>query len=427
MSQEIRGNRRIQKKRVIIGIIIAALIYMMMNLISTFSGGSKAFVLPEHYILYDKLPAKGIVIKNETVYKSEGSGQLNLLINEGDKIPVGVEVTNVSLLHDNSQIKQELLELDQRIEILSKGGLSTTKDVQEEGNVDLYNNKLIEKIQMDVNSDNFINIHSDIEEIRSKQDFMHSDGNLLNQSLESLKAKRQALLKQISGNNIRYYAGVSGIVSYILDGYEEILLPKDFENYTYDALLFDETTKENDIESNKDVVAGRPIFKIINNFEWYIAIKIEDIEKVADYDVGQAIIFELENDIELNGRIINMNITGNNGVLIVKNTDYLHNDYNIRFNNIEIVKSKKEGFKIPSSTIIDNDGVKGVYIKDINGIVKFRPILIFGQVGEYSIINKGNNNGYIELSGYPNPVRTITLYDEIFLKPDSIIEGEILR
>lgn len=427
MSQEIRGNNRIQRKRVIIGIIIAAVIYLIINLLSTFSGGSKSTVLPDPYILYDKLPAEGIIIKKETVYKAEGSGQLNLLMNEGEKIPVGVEVANISLLNDNSQIKQELVEIDQRIEMLSKPGLSSDKDVQEDNNLESYNNQLIEKIQKDVNSDNFINIHIDKEEIRTKQDFLNNDSNLLNQSLESLKAKRETYIKQISSNNIRYYSGVSGILSYVIDGYEEILLPVDFENYTYDELIFEEVSSENDVTSKSDVLAGKPIFKIIKSYEWYIAIKIVDKKDVSDYDVGQPILIELDNDTELNGKIINKNVTGNKVVLIVKNTDYLHNIYNQRFNNIEIVKSKKEGFRIPTSTITDNAGIKGVYIKDINGIVKFRPILILEEVGEYTIINKGNNNGYIEVSGEETPVRTVTLYDEIFLKPSSVIEGEILR
>lgn len=423
MAQKLKKNNKIERKRIFIGIIFFIAVYLLINFISTLKGVSKNTVLPEDYVLYDRLPSKGIVIKKEIVYRSENSGQLNKLINEGDRVPVGVEVANISFLNDNSQHKQELLEINQRIEVLAKTGTNSIDGDKNPEKLDSNNDAIIEEIQESVNNDNFLKVHYNKEEIKAYEKYIVSDNNLLDQSLEALKERRDALSKQINSNNKRYYSNESGIVSYDLDGYEEILLPKDFENYIYDELVFDEKVEP----SNDGIIPGKPMFKIINNYEWYMAIKIDDKEDVSEYEVGQTMLLELENDIEINGKIINKNITNNNAVLILKMTTYLHNDYNMRFNNVDIVKSKSQGFKIPTSTIFDNAGIKGVYIKEINGIVKFRPVLILGEVGEYTIIDKGNNNGYIELTNQENPVRTVTLYDEIFLNPNSVIEGEILK
>ena len=42
---------------------------------------------------------------------------------------------------------------------------------------------------------------------------------------------------------------------------------------------------------------------------------------------------------------------------------------------VNIIKYKHDGFKIPTRSIVEKDGTKGV-IKGISGIIKFKPIEI---------------------------------------------------
>ena len=175
-----------------------------------------------------------------------------------------------------------------------------------------------------------------------------------------------------------------------------------------------------------EINLGEPIFKIIDNFQWYMAIKIEDKKDIEEYVIGQSMKIELENGTELNGTITTINFTGPSAVVVLRFNTYLHNDYKLRHSSVNLIHSKKEGFKIPSKIITERDGLKGVYIKEINGIVKFKPIKVIGEEGESTFIDKGDSNGYIELVE-GEPIKTITLFDEMFVDPSSVIEGEILK
>ena len=113
--------------------------------------------------------------------------------------------------------------------------------------------------------------------------------------------------------------------------------------------------------------------------------------------------------------------------MIIKFSDKLHDYYNNRFPEVEIIKDKIDGLKIPTKAIIDKDSIKGVYIKDKSGIVKFRPIKIIGEEGNDTYVDSGNSNGNITLESVEKAVQTITLFDEIFINTTNIKEGQIIN
>ncbi len=418
MSRDMMSENNSKKKRKFISVIFAISIYFLISFMSTIFGIGQKTILPEIDVLYDKSTGEAFVIKDESVYIADGAGQLNLLIKEGERVGVGVEIANITLLKDNSQLKQDLIQVEQQIEVLSKTNLGSNTD----STLDSMTNNIIENIQQDVDSKNFMDIHNAKEELSAFEKYSRKD-TLLNQSIESLYSQREKLLNQINSGSLKYYSQRSGIVSYDIDGYENIFLAKDFDNYTYDLIQL------RDFEENKvddEINLGEPIFKIIDNFQWYMAIKIEDKKDIEEYVIGQSMKIELENGTELNGTITTINFTGPSAVVVLRFNTYLHNDYKLRHSSVNLIHSKKEGFKIPSKIITERDGLKGVYIKEINGIVKFKPIKVIGEEGESTFIDKGDSNGYIELVE-GEPIKTITLFDEMFVDPSSVIEGEILK
>ncbi len=416
MSQKNKNSSK--RKRMFILAMLAISLYFLISFMSTIFGRGNKTVLPEVGILYDKSKGQGFIIKDETLYRADGSGQINLLVKEGERVGVGVEVANISILQDNSKLKQDLIQVDQQIAILSNKNLESNTD----SSLDTMTTNIVNRIQEDVSSEEFIDIHNIKEELSALEKYSRED-TLLSQSIDNLRSRREALLNQINTGSLRYYSKESGIISYDIDGYEQIFLPKEFENYSYDILQlkdFEETDNDNTID------IGDPIFKIIDNFQWYMAIKIEDKKDIEKYVIGQTMKLELEDRTELSGKIITINFSGPNAVIVLKFSDYLHNNYNLRHTSVDLIHSKQEGHKIPTDIIIERDDNKGVYIKEINGIVKFRPIKILGEEDEFTFIDKGNSNGYIELIE-GEPVKTVTLFDEIFIDPTSVVEGEILK
>ena len=94
---------------------------------------------------------------------------------------------------------------------------------------------------------------------------------------------------------------------------------------------------------------------------------------------------------------------------------------------VNIIKYKHDGFKIPTRSIVEKDGTKGVYIKGISGIIKFKPIEILKEEDKVTYITSGDKNNNIKVRGSDKPIRTVTKFDEILLNTINIKEGMIIN
>jgi putative membrane fusion protein len=429
MSQTDKKNKLIKKNRFIIGMFIFISIYFLINLVPTMFSKTDDTMLPQVGSILSKTNAQGFVIKKETLYFSDGSGKLDTKIEEGTRVPAGIEIASLSMANSNSNISYEINQINEKINKLKETNERSL--IKTENKDDNSIESFVDSIQANIKDGNYEDLSNNLNKINN--DSSNEDSTLINQSLDSLNQQKDRLLELYNSNIVKYFSREAGIVSYEIDGFEDVFIPKEFENYTYDKLIVGKNINktENNVENVKntsfDVSSGQAIFKIINNFEWYMALKIDDFTDINQYEVGNSILVELlDSNAELEGRIIKINTSGNKAVIIVKFNDYLHNNYNLRFPIVNIIHYRKEGLKIPTKVIIEKDGKKGVLVKDISGIVIFKQISILGEVDEYTIIDKGNNNGYIE-DNNGKSYKTVTLYDEIFLDPSSVLEGEILR
>ena len=219
------------------------------------------------------------------------------------------------------------------------------------------------------------------------------------------------------GVEINGEKSLSGIISYKIDGYEKKFVPNDWERYTYNLLHIPE-------EDNKIII--RDGIKIIKNYEWYLLFKNNNLEKYK-YEVGDIInIYFGKEKINTYGRVIDLNEDKDEIVYIVRFNSYLEQIYNNRFPEFEIILEKKFGLKVPTTSIFEKDGIYGVYIKELNGIVRFRAVEIIFQDNEYTLVSK-SPDGFINLEGEDFIRRTITIYDEVFINPSRLHDGQILN
>ncbi|MBU5314155.1 hypothetical protein KQI38_19225 [Tissierella carlieri] len=430
MSYEKREKNRRKRRVFRTAIISFVLIYLIFRAVPSLLASNAKTILPEKGTLIEKLSTQGFVIKNETVIKSTSNGELQTSSTEGQRLSAGVEVASVNSLNDTSSLKEELSQLEESISALEKSEIETKIILNEKEKILEMKDSLVNELQNAIATGNFDEIYllkSQLSLYDEKNKDISFSNTLVGQSIENLKSKRDSINSEIKSNNIKYYSSHGGIISYVVDGYEENYLPKDFENYTYDKLVLKEL-KDADIKTKSAITVGEPIYKIIDNFEWYIAMKIEDLKQIEGFQVGNNIKVTLEKDKrELKAKIVSINPSDKKGVVVVRLNTMLHDFYNIRFPKVDIIKSKKEGYKIPTKSIVDKDSIKGVYIKDKSGIVKFRPIIIIGEDDNYTYVDIGDNSGNITIEGQKQPVKTITLFDEIFLNTINIKEGQILN
>lgn len=425
--QKPKGKKN-KKWKFIITIII--FIFLFFRSIPSLFASSLKTVLPERSIVEDKIETEAIIIRNEKIYRSVGQGKIEIYGEQGERVPVGAKIAKITSLDDNSMLKQQLGDVEQQIDTLKKVQMKgELAGCMEESAIDTKE-EFIKKVQDYIIQEDYNKIEvlkgGFFEYAYGDEDIKGND-TLISQSIDNLKEKRAEIQSQISNNAIDYFSMESGILSFNIDGYEE-LYSFDYRNdYKYSDLKA--VSDKHRIVSNDDSIKeGEPIFKIMDNFEWNMIIKIEDINSIASYKEGDSILLsggQIEGELE--GRIETISVENKSGVIIVKFTKDFHCYYNKRIIDVNIIKYREEGFKIPNKTIIEQDGIEGVFVREFSGIVKFRPISIIKGDGEFTYVSKGDKNYNIEIGGNDKPIRTVKQFDEILLNTSNIKEGMVIN
>lgn len=386
------------------------------------------FTLPESVIVEDTINTEAIIIKKESLFRADGSGTIELVRAEGDKVAKNSQICKIILDGGSSALKQEIDELDKKIEDLK----DVEKDVnkKDEDKIEEGMENIVFEIQKKIGEEEYDEVEVLKEKLNlyyGKQQDFSGENLLINQSIGNLEDRRDNLKKQISQNALNYYADNAGIVSYKTDGYEEIYSFHNKDNYTYSDFKTG-NNKESIIENNSEIHTGESIFKVIDNFEWYVILKIENLKDIESYQEGDSIVLSNKDlNEEFRGKIININPENNKGTILCRFNTGFHNIYDKRFMNLDIIKYKYEGFKLPKKALVEKDDQSGVYIKDISGIIKFRPVKVLKEDDKFIYISSGDDKNNISLKGKDDLIKTITKFDEVLLNTKGIKEGMIVN
>ena len=429
MSQKEKKEKKRNKKfwRIFLTVFIFGYIFFR-TVPSLFAMAFKV-VLPESTIIEDSVEAKAVILRKETLYKAESNGIIDIISPEGERLAKGSEVCRIQLTGEDSNIYQEIKELDEKIDALKT--VEGEKDIVKGNGEKLGNDidSLISEIQEKINNAEYDEVEILKEKLLlyyGKQQDISGEGNLINTSIDGLEKKRETLKGELNSNAINYYANEAGILSYKIDGYEEIFSFHNKEEYKYSDIK-DADININTKENGKNVQFGQNIFKVIDNFEWYTILKIDDFKEIDLYEEGDTIFLGNKKlDEEFKGKIVKIDKEGSKGIILCKFNSGFDKIYDERFVNFDIIRYKYKGYKIPTKSIVEKDGIKGVYIKDISGIIKFKPVEIIKEEDKFTYVNSGENN-FIVINGEDKPIKTITIFDEIILNTKGIKEGMIVH
>jgi hypothetical protein len=183
-------------------------------------------------------------------------------------------------------------------------------------------------------------------------------------------------------------------------------------------------------DKRESVQKDEAFYKIIRNFEYYIIVTINN-EKARLFEENKYIKVRILTDGEQHivwGYIKKINYGSEESVLILYFDDYFYKVYDKRYLNIELITAAYEGLKIKNESLIEVNGIKGVYVQDASNIIKFFPVQILGSNEEYSVVFPGDYIGINERNiitigekRYP----TIKIFDKVILEPDKVYEGQI--
>lgn len=326
-----KANMHINLGLVVYFLIFSYLVFCVLN----FSFSEKTnYTMAEPGSIVESEIFTGLILKNETVINSKTEGMPSYFVPEGKKVKKGSLIGCVDTTGEvASMIEKKLSEEKEKQLSLINFSAADNQYIK-----DKLKNYVLYK-----NSRSFhytYNAKSDIEKsiLDASNTILLEDNQILNNILSSNQK-----------SNL-YYAPKSGIVSYQFDGYEDVTI-ETFKPSQYDEAMLETMDETMNTE-------GTPLFKIVDNYKWYLAAEINNVcEKYLENKKYATIIVDY-NDLQIQGKIYSIINEDDKTYLILEFDRYLDGFLNERLLQFTVIYSNSEGIKIPTTAVTEKEFLK---------------------------------------------------------------------
>ncbi|MFA5527862.1 MAG: HlyD family efflux transporter periplasmic adaptor subunit [Peptostreptococcales bacterium] len=346
------------------------------------------------------------IVRDETVYYSGAEGSIKYLADEGQKIKKGSDIVRVNLEKVDESVNSKLEIINQKIE-QADAGTFFENDLEVIDDLIKKEVDLLIKKKEEGNLSETKSIQERIKMLTDKKNIIINNTGIKSGNINFLKEERQELQSVLDRATVSYKNEKAGVVSYYVDGYEEV--------FTHDKMYLlnkESLDKENIQAENTErdyVFKGEPLFKVINSSTWYAVLWV-DLDKIDNYKKGNKIVLNFENG-QTQGIVYDIIIEKNNAMILVEINRMVEDLSKIRRGHVDLIVADYSGLEIYTDSIVDVNGQLGVYVVNIGGEYSFRPIKIIGSDKDKTIVV--NAKFQVQTENGVEDIKTITLYDEI--------------
>lgn len=414
-----KNNKRNRRKFLTRLLIIAVLVYFIIMTIPVIRTTSARTIPVEKYDMEDIAVSKGIILKDEHVYKAEAKGKISFSVKEGEKLRKKAkisEIKNEAYRDYQSQLEEKDREIEEYNERISSQQEILKGDIQKnQGEID----HIIKEVQKNVADHNYEEVKRLKDRlliISDKKDAISNEKTLIMEQLSTAMKQKTEIVNKMKQSNLISYADKAGIVSKTLDSYEDEYSAKKASEYKLEDFKSLEK-KQRTTKEEEEIEVGTPIFKVIESQEWFVMTDMDKshVGKLKKDDEVSIMIDDSKNRV--NGVVSKLDKSKDGNFVMIKLNKHLHDYYKKRYVNLKTIKTTYTGFKVPKKAVVDKDDIKGVFIKDISGVVKFREVKILKELEDIILVEPVESKD-------EEPLR---LFDEVFIDGRSIKEGQIIN
>ena len=402
---------KLHKKKLVILAFLAIMIYIIYLVVRLIINPTDT-VYVEMGQIQEEETATGYIIRDETVLKGEKyKNGIEQIKTEGEKVAKGDAIFRYYSNNEEELIKK-IQELDAKIdEAMSEPDNPLTSDT-----------RVLEE-QIDKSINNLYN-ESDLTKItESKKEILNNmtrkaklTGELspAGSYLKKLVDERQDYENQLNSGAEYLSATRSGVVSYRVDGYEELLTTDDFGKYNKEFL-------ENlNLKTGQIIPSSNESGKIIDNYQCYI-VCILDSEYAKQAEVGDKLKLRLPSGAEVDATIEYKTVEDNDYIItfrIEKNVDELISYRKISFS---IIWWSESGLKVPNQAISyeqKGDNQIPYVVRTRIGYEDKIYVKILESNEKYAIVTNYTSTELTELGFTSSEILSlysISIYDEILI------------
>ena len=313
----------------------------------------------------------GLIVREEKAYNAVKSGYIHLTVSEGRRVSKGAELYT---LDETGNLEKYLLDHPEL-----QGNLSEQQIME-------IRNRL-ENFSRSFRDDEFYSLYAFPSGM---------DGDNLAFSGEDGIKYLNSILNQLGISYTVENAKEAGVVSYILDGYEnwkeEDLSADTFRNVNGKKVY---------IHGGDRVEEGTEIYKIISSSNWSLVFPLTEEERNSLENRHKVTLSFSNPDLELSGELFF--IHGKDGALYgkVELKNYIDYFLEDRFVEFSLKEKEESGLKIPASAVVQKefyvipneflavsaDGSQGFYRQESDGSTKFIATEIYRKDQQFSYIS----------------------------------------
>lgn len=398
-----------KKARKIIAILltIAVIIYIVASIFMLLQQSADTYVVKQGTISEED-ESIGYIIRDEKVVKGEDyANGIYAIASEGQRVAKGESIFRY-YSDSEQQIKDQISGTNYKIQEL----LEQEKNVTSSADI-----KSIEKeIEEEMKNINTLNNYQEIIESKKNIDsLINKKINFIgdvteNKEIKSLVKERNSYEQQLKNGAQYQKAEISGLVSYRVDGVEEILSPDKFNEITEQYL------NNLDLQTGKIVSTSNECGKVIDNFKCYIAISMNS-KNAMSAEVGKTVQLRISNNEEYDAKIIQINEESGKRTIIFEINKMTEELISHRKVVVDVIWWNDSGLKVPKQALIQENGLYYV-IRNKAGIQSKLLVNVKRQTDKFAIITTYTDKELQELGFTSTEIRNykkITNYDEIII------------
>lgn len=403
-------KKKIAKKIFIIIFLCLILLYSGTMAYKLIKNPSQTFLV-ENGKLYLEDNATGYIIRDEIIV--EGNNYKNGIVPikaEREKVAKGESIFRYNS-NNEEELTEKIKDLDEKIqEAMSKENNLFSSDVKllesqiEQRLEDIYEQNDIQKIK---------EYKKDINSYVTKKAKISGEKSPAGSYIKKLIDERSLYEKQLNNDAEYVTAPKSGVLSYRIDGLEDVLTANDFSKLNR-KFLNDLNLKTSQIIGTSDEKG-----KIIDNFKCYIACSINS-DKARNAKVGDKVKLRLPNNKEITSEIQYIYVEENDDILLVFELEnYVEELISYRKIAFDIIWWSDTGLKVPNSAIMEDNNIPYV-IRNRAGYLEKVYVKVLRKNDNYSVVSNYNSNELQDFGLENTEIqnrKSIALYDELILNP----------
>ena len=399
------------RKKILLLLLVCVLIYIIYVVVQLIRKPTDTVYVEMGQIREEEV-AVGYIIRDEEVIQGENyKNGIEQIKTEGEKVAKGEAIFRY-YSNNEENLVEKIKELDEKIDIAMEESenlpTSDTKALEDQIDskiYDLYEESDLTEIQ---------NNKEEIISNMSKKSKIAGEESPAGSYLKKLIDERSEYENQLTSGEEYIEATKSGIVSYRVDGYEDILTTDDFGKYTKDFL------EELNLKTGQIIPMSSEAGKIVDNYSCYI-VCVLDSEYARDAEVGDSVTIKLPSGKEVEASIEYKIIEGEEYILTLKINEGVEELTSYRKISFSIIWWSKSGLKVPNTAISteEKDGNEISYVTRTRiGYEDKILVKVLKTNEKYSLVTNYTSDELTELGYTPAEIRNmpnIAIYDEILI------------